>query len=212
MLAAGILFSCGNTKTVKTEDKKDVAEVTSLSKTFAVDVSASTLGWTGKKVTKQHNGTIGIKSGSISVENDQIKAGKFIVDMTTIRNIDLTDAGANTNLVGHLSSPDFFDVQRYQESRFEITSAEKLAQPDSAGNNYNIMGNLTIKDVTKNITIPAVVTMDSTKFTAVSKFSIDRSEWNVQYGSGKFFKGLGDNLIDDIISFDLDLRAVPENK
>jgi polyisoprenoid-binding protein YceI len=211
LFAAAVLISCGGKKnTVETKDKQDVAQVTPLTKTFAVDVQNSTLGWTGKKVSGQHTGTIAIKSGTIGVENDMIKAGNFVIDMNAIKNTDLTDATANGKLVGHLGSADFFDVAKYPESKFEITGAEKLAQADSLGNNYKIMGNLTIKETTKNITIPAAVTMDSTRFSAVSKFSIDRTEWNVQYGSGKFFKGLGDKMINDAIEFDLNLNAIPQ--
>jgi polyisoprenoid-binding protein YceI len=101
-------------------------------------------------------------------------------------------------------------VAKFPTSKFEITGAEKLAQADSLGNNYKIMGNLTIKDVTKNITIPANVSMDSTQFTATSKFNIDRADFNVQYGSGKFFKNLGDKAIGDIIEYDLNLKATPK--
>lgn len=208
------MTSCGGKKeTVDTKDKQDVATATPLSATFNVDTTASTLGWLGEKVTgQQHNGTIFISAGTLSVENDQIKAGSFTVDMNRMVDKDLTDAKMSAKLVGHLMSPDFFDVAKYPTSKFEITGTEKLAAADSLGNNYKIMGNLTLKDVTKNITIPAKVTMDSTKFNAVSKFTIDRSEWNVQYGSGKFFKNLGDNMIKDEITFDLNLVAVPTKK
>ena len=214
MAAALLLASCGGKKyTVKTDDKKDVAVATPLSTTFTADVTNSTLGWLGENVTgKKHNGTISITAGTINVENDLIKAGTFTVDMNTIKNSDLPDAKKNGMLVDHLKSADFFDVAKFPTTKFDITGAEKLAAPDSAGNNYKIMGNLTLKDITKNITIPAKVTMDSTKFTAVSKFTIDRSEWNVQYGSGKFFKYLGDYMIKDEITFDLNLVATPQAK
>lgn len=207
VLFAAVLFSCGSKNTVDTKDKQDVAEVTAISQTYNVDVAASSLGWLGKKVTGQHNGTIQIKNGTVSVENNELKAGNFVVDMASIKNEDLTDAEMNGKLIGHLTSEDFFNTATYPESKFEITGTEKLAQPDADGNNYKIMGNLTIKDITKNITIPAKVTMDEATFSATSKFSIDRTEWNIQYGSGKFFKNLGDKMIDDAIQFDLTLKA-----
>lgn len=213
VVLAGILFSCGGkSNTVDTKDKQDVAQVTPLSQIFSVDAAGSTLGWYGKKVTGEHNGTIQIKSGTVSIDKDTLKAGSFVVDMTTIKDLDLTDEKMNQNLVGHLASPDFFNTAQFPESKFEITGTEKLAQADSVGNNYKIMGNLTIKDITKNITIPAKVSMDSTQFNATSKFSIDRTEWDIQYGSGKFFKNLGDKMIDDAIQFDLNLKAVPQSK
>lgn len=204
------IASCGNKGAVKTEDKKDVAVATELSTTFDVDVTNSTLGWKGTKVGGAHNGTINITSGTISVEKNNITAGNFTIDMNTIKDLDLQDADGAAKLVGHLTSPDFFDVAKYPTSKFEITGAEKLAAADSLGNNYNIMGNLTIKDVTKNITIPANVTMDSTQFTAASKFNIDRTDFKVEYGSGKIFPKMKDKAISDIMEFDLNLKATPK--
>ena len=130
--------------------------------------------------------------------------------MKTIACLDLTEPEDNKGLVDHLSGKDFFDVATFPTSKFEITGTQKLAQADKDGNNYNIMGNLTIKDVTKNITIPANVTMDSSKFTAKSKFNIDRTEFKVEYKSGKIFPDLKDKAIGDIIEFDLNLVASPK--
>jgi polyisoprenoid-binding protein YceI len=209
-ISAGLLACGGKKDTVKTDEKQDAAVATELSTSFDVDVTTSTLGWAGTKVGGRHNGTINIQSGSIAVEKNNITAGNFVIDMTTIKDLDLSEKDGNGKLVGHLTSPDFFDVAKFPTSKFEITGAEKLAQADSLGNNYKIMGNLTIKDVTKNITIPANVTMDSTQFTATSKFNIDRADFNVQYGSGKFFKNLGDKAIGDIIEYDLNLKATPK--
>jgi polyisoprenoid-binding protein YceI len=210
MVALVILSSCGNkNESVDANAQQAAAVATPLSKSFNVDATTSKLGWAGTKVTGAHNGSINIQSGSISVENDEIKAGSFVVDMNTIANTDLTDKKMNGDLVGHLSSPDFFDVAKFPSSKFEITATQKLAAADSLGNNYQISGNLTIKDVTKNITFPANVSMDSTQFAATAKFTIDRTEWNIQYGSGKFFKGLGDKMINDKIDFDLNLVAKP---
>lgn len=204
------LTACGGKKeTVNAGEEQQVAQATELSKTFNVDIASSTLGWTGTKVTGEHFGKIGIQTGSINVEKNEIKAGSFVIDMKTITVEDLTDEETNKKLAGHLASPDFFDVEKHATSKFEITAVEKLQAADAEGNNYKIMGNLTIKDITKNITIPANVNMDENQFTAKAKFSIDRTEWNIQYGSGKFFKGLGDKMINDAIEFDLNLVAKP---
>ena len=205
------IIACGNKKdAVKTEEKKDVLQATELSTSFDVDVASSVLGWKGTKVTGSHNGTIGIASGTISVEKNNITAGNFIIDMKTIKDADMTDPDGNSKLVKHLSDVDFFDVAKYPTSKFEITGTEKLAQADSAGNNYKIMGNLTIKDITKNITIAANVSMDATQFSAASKFNVDRTDFGLKYNSGKFFKNIGDKAINDIMEFDLNLKATPK--
>ncbi len=205
------LVACGGKKdSVKTEDQKEVSQSTELSTNYDVDVNYSTLGWKGTKVGGAHNGNISISSGTISVEKNNITAGSFTIDMKTITNADLLEKDKNDKLVAHLSGPDFFDVEKFNTAKFEITGSEKLAEADANGNNYKIMGNLTIKDVTKNITIPANVTMDATQFTATSKFNIDRTDFGVKYNSGKFFANIGDKAIGDIIEFDLNLKASPK--
>lgn len=206
--ALTVLVSCGDKKTVETKDAQAPAVATELSQNFTVDTVGSTLGWMGKKVTGQHNGKISISNGTISVEKNEIKAGNFVINMNSITIEDIKDAKENGKLLGHLKSPDFFDVAKYATSKFEVTGAEKMQSADS----MKINGNLTIKDISKNISIPAKVTMDSTKFEAAAKFSIDRTEWNIQYGSGKFFKNIGDKAINDAIEFDLNLKATPAAK
>lgn len=205
------IIACGGKKdSVKTEDKKNVSQATELSTTFDVDVKNSSFGWKGTKMTGAHNGTINIANGSISVEKGNITAGNFTIDMNTIKDLDITEPEDNSNLVEHLGSEDFFEIAKFKTSKFEITGSEKLAQADSAGNNYKIMGNLTIKDVTKNITIHAIVTMDSTQFTASSKFNIDRTDFGMKFKSKKFFADVKDKAIGDIIEFDLKLKALPK--
>lgn len=208
MAITASIIACGGKKdSVKTEDKKDVSQATELSTTFDVDLQTSTFGWKGTKMTGTHNGTINIANGSISVEKNNITAGNFTIDMKTIKDIDITEPKENSGLVEHLSSDDFFDVAKFATSKFEITGSEKLTQVDSVGNNYKIMGNLTIKDVTKNITIPAMVIIDSIQFTATSKFNIDRTDFGLKYKSKKFFADLKDKAIGDIIEFNLNLKA-----
>jgi polyisoprenoid-binding protein YceI len=198
------LVSCGG-KSTEATDAQQLAQATELSTTFKVDAAASKLGWLGKKVTGQHNGSINITEGSISIDKNNITAGSFVIDMKSITNEDITDAETKEKFLGHMLSPDFFDVEKYPSSKFEITGVEKMATADS----MKILGNLTIKDVTKNIAVPAKVSITADSFEASSTFKIDRTDWNIQYGSGKFFKGLGDKMINDEIEFTLNLKAVP---
>ncbi len=202
------MISCGGKKnSVKTEDKKDVLNSTESSTNYGVDVDNSTLGWLGTKLTGTHNGTINIASGTISADQDKITAGSFVIDMKTIKVLDITEPEDNKSLVDHLSDGDFFDVTKFPTSKFEITGSEKMAEADSAGNNYKIMGNLTLKDITKNITISANVTMDSLQFSATSKFNIDRTDFGIKFKSKKFFPDIKDKALGDIIEFNLNLKA-----
>lgn len=211
ILVMGLSFflaACGGKKeaTVATGEQATKAEATAAAQDFTVDVDASTLAWTGKKVTGQHNGTIQISNGVFSVEDGNITAGNFAIDMTTIANNDLAeDAETQAKLLGHLSSPDFFNVAEHPTATFEITSVAALE--GEAGATHNISGNLTIKGISKEITFPATVSMNGGSFSAEADFNIDRTEWDIRYGSGKFVEDLGDKTIYDDINFKLALSA-----
>ncbi|KAB2864196.1 MAG: STAS domain-containing protein [Exiguobacterium chiriqhucha] len=102
--------------------------------------------WLGKKVTGQHNGTIDLKSGTLDVEGNTIHSGKFVIDMTSIKNVDLTDAETNGKLIGHLKSDDFFSVEKYPEATLTITEKAEFN-----GNTAHVKGDLTIKGITNPV-------------------------------------------------------------
>ncbi|MCB9233881.1 MAG: YceI family protein [Bacteroidia bacterium] len=197
VLAASLtLFACGGNKSVDANDAQEVADAKGT--TYQVDLAGSTIEWTGKKVAYGHSGTIQMTSGEVMAENGQISGGKFVIDMNTIKNTDIEDAEKNGKLVGHLSGADFFDVAQNPTSSFEITKVE----------NGTVSGNLTIKGVTKNISFPAQVTLGENDMTASAEFSINRTDWNIQYSSGSFFKDLAaDAIIDDMIDFKVNLKG-----
>lgn len=163
--------------------------------TVAVDTKASTIEWTGRKVIgSSHTGNVLIKTGSIETKDKKITGGTIVVDMTSITNTDLTDPAYNKKLVGHLKSNDFFDVEKFPTSTLKITSAKQ--QKDGS---HKVQGNLTIKGETHPIAFDAQLA-DGGKTVNVN-LPVDRTIWNVRYGSGKFFKNLGDKVISD--QFDL---------
>ena len=153
------------------------------------DVSNSKITWIGKKVTGQHDGTIQLKSGELKMNGkEEITGGEFIIDMNSIKCTDLTDAGTNAKLVGHLKSDDFFGVSSYPEAKLVIT--EKAA---FSNNTATINADLTIKGITHPVTFD--VKREGNMF--VAEIVVDRSKYNVRYGSGSFFSNLGNNLIYD---------------
>lgn len=166
-----------------------------------VNPSASTFNWLGKKVTGEHNGTIGIQSGSLVVNAGKLQGGEFTIDMKTIKCLDLTDAGYNAKLVGHLSSPDFFDVTNFPTAKLKI----KKATAKEKGN-YEVTGDLTINGVTQPIIFPAVVTVDAKGATATAKFDVDRTKFGSKFGSKSFFESIGDKMIYD--NFQVDVKIV----
>lgn len=205
---AGLTFfmsSCGSkTETVETTGAQTVAEVGGDAKTYTVLNDETTLNWTAtEKMGGGHNGKIKVSAGKLEVLGNEIKAGKFDIDMQSIQVEDVTDPQKNAKLVGHLKNDDFFSVDKFAVSTFEITAVEKAASPDSA----YVDGNLTIKGITKNIRIPAKVSVDSVHTNVWADFSIDRTEWDIKYKSGKLFPELGDKAINDAIQFSLVLKA-----
>ncbi|MBK8967501.1 MAG: YceI family protein [Saprospiraceae bacterium] len=169
--------------------------------TYKVDVTSSALTWKGYKVTGEHAGTVKLKSGSLQFTDGSLTGGTFVIDMTSIKDTDLEGEWA-AKLEGHLKSDDFFGVEKYPTSKFVISRAI----PQDSKGNYKIIGNLTIKETTKEVKFFAQVSEKDDKVTATGKMTIDRSEYNVRYGSGSFFDNLGDKTIYD--EFDMNVMLV----
>jgi len=169
--------------------------------TYKVDTASSVGVWTGYKVTGKHTGAVKFKEGALQFTDGVLTGGSFDIDMTSMTNTDL-DGEYAQKLIGHLKSEDFFGVDKYPTSKFVIT---RVIPQDSKGN-YKIIGNLTIKETTQEVKFFANATESGNKVMASGKLTIDRSEFNVKYGSGSFFDGLGDKTIYD--EFDLQLSLV----
>ena len=129
-----------------------------------------------------------MQAGTVSLKDDRVVGGTFTLDMTSIVNLDMESEEWNQKLVGHLKSDDFFSVNTYSTAGLVITNVEKVNSKK-----HKITADLTIKGITKRIAFEA--SAEKNKFAA--KIQIDRTQFNVRYGSGSFFDGLGDNMIYD---------------
>lgn len=165
------------------------------------DLTSSYVKWTGYKVTGQHFGKVMLKSGSLEFEGDNLIGGAFEMDMTSITVEDLSGEGAK-KLGGHLKSDDFFGVAAHPTSKFVITKVVSRGTPGA----YKIIGNLNLKAATKELRFNADIKTIEGKQTAVAKIKLDRSEYDIRYGSGSFFDNLGDKTIYD--EFDLEINLV----
>ncbi|MDB9882365.1 YceI family protein [Bacteroidia bacterium] len=202
LLLSGIvaLFAACSSPSASTEvgDAQEVADATAESESFNVNVEESKVNWKGSKITgDSHTGTINITSGSFSTAEGAITAANFELDMTSIASTDGMDEETTGKLLGHLASPDFFDAATHPTANFAVSTASA----DS------LTGNLTIKGISKSITVPYGVEMTETGATATSSFSIDRAQWDVQYGSSSFFDDLKDKAINDAVEFTVSLMA-----
>lgn len=178
-----------------------LAMAAKVANSYKVDTNSSVIVWTGYKVTGKHTGTVKIKNGTLSTDNGVLTGGSFEVDITSITCTDMEGEYAG-KLVGHLKSDDFLGAATYPTASFVIT---KAIPQDSKGN-YKILGNLTIKGITKEVKFFANVAEANGVVNAAGKITIDRSEFNMRYGSGSFFDGLGDKTIYD--EFDLQVTLV----
>ncbi|KOY85919.1 hypothetical protein AD998_06975 [bacterium 336/3] len=176
-------------KAVDTTKKSDAQEL-------KLDLATSTVTWVGTKPTGKHNGTFNLKEGSISVKENNIAAGKFVVDIASLKVLDIPEKEeGNGKLAGHLKSPDFFDAEKFPTATFEVTSVEaykadttkKVDEKDKeytlANPTHTITGNLELKGVKKSVTFPAVVNVANGKVEAEAKFNINRKDWGMEYGT-----------------------------
>jgi polyisoprenoid-binding protein YceI len=198
-----MIASCQNApegETTNAEAKQEVAAPVG-GITYTVDNLASTINFIGTKPVGTHNGLMHLTNGTLTVENGNITAGTFAVDMSKMQIMD-KDTAYSYKLVGHLLSPDFFDAAKYPTSKFEITKCEVLTN-DSTGT-HKISGNLTMKDSTKNVTFPAKVVITETGITATADFNIDRTQWGLHYGNDKSLK---DKFIYPEVKIQLNIQA-----
>lgn len=151
----------------------------------------SKLVWKGYKVTGSHEGTLAIKSGSLVFDNDKLTGGEFVIDMTTISATDL-EGEYKGKLDGHLKSDDFFGVEKHPTAKLVFKKVKSTGK-----NAYDVTGDLTIKGKTNSVSFS--ISVYGSKATASLK--VDRTKYDVRYGSTSFFDDLKDKAIYD--EFDL---------
>lgn len=178
-----------------TEEKVMVAKMDAVK--YAVNTTESNITWEGFKPTGSHNGTINIENGVFKLEAGKIAGGTFLINMSSIK-----ESEDNAKLEGHLKGPDFFDVEKFPTAGFEVTGIE------IKDGKTMLTGNLTLKDVKNIISFPISVSLQGDTLTIMSEvFTIDRSKWNVKYGSKSFFDDLKDKFINDDIELKINIIA-----
>jgi len=175
---------------------------------YQVDTEKSVLEWTGRNINNRHYGRISISGGEVILANGLPVSGSFVLDMTTITNLDLQDEGWRGVLHRHLKSEDFFDVERYPTATFELRGAAAIAGATPGTPNVEIAGSLTIKETTRPICFPAIIApQEDGTLKAQAALDLDRTLWNVSYGSGRLYERLGMHLVNDLISIELFIVA-----
>lgn len=172
------------------------------SETYVVDKKESVITW---KCAMQfvpqnaHTGFIYTATGELAIAKGQLASGTVEIDMNSIQD---ERHESDNNLVEHIKSPDFFDAKQFPISTFVITDVATVK-----GEGLNITGNLTVKGITHAITFPVKSQVKAGVLNAAGKVTIDRTKWDVQYGSGKFFGNLADDTISDEIELNVKIVA-----
>ncbi len=199
------LLSCAKEKIKSAEDRNQSNNAISSfipEGNYTVNVDSSTIKWTGKEITTDsHYGTLDLKQGAVEVSSTGIVRGNVVVDMNSIRCLDMSGRG-KTKLEGHLRSDDFFGVQSYPEAALSFTS---LSAETSGKIHYT--GDLTIKNITHPITFSGLIHQSENNYSATIHLSFDRTLYDVKYRSGKYFENLGDKLILDDIDIVAEIAA-----
>jgi len=173
---------------------------------FKIQKSGSTVNWTGKKVLGLHTGTINVADGYIDFSEAGIKNGEVVIDMTTIVITDIDDPKTNGEFLAHLQNDDFFSVEKFKTAKLLITDSVK-----KGSNTFLLKGNLTIKDITNPLSVTATVEVFTDFLHSMGEIVIDRTLYNIRYGSGKFLQNLGDSLVYDDFVLQFKLIAQKTN-
>ena len=195
------LAACGGNsgQEAETGEAQEVVEIQEAA-SYSIQPAESQVLWNGRKPGGEHHGTIAVQDGAIQLKDDKVVGGTILMDLTQIDVQDL-EGEDEQKLAGHLKSPDFFYVEKYPKAKFVITSVEEYqggetiesAETEDIENNgefdnfvlenptHKVTGNLSLRDTTLSITIPAKIDVQENKVVAQSRFTIDRSKWNVNF-------------------------------
>ena len=154
---------------------------------LTADTAQTRIAWLGEKVTGQHVGTIKLLTGWLNWSDNKIKSGEFSIDMTSLK-----VSEANERLEGHLRSDDFFGVAKFPVSKLIISGST----PFDKGTGV-VTGTLTIKGITNPIEFKAVSQKKDDGIWFYANIIVDRTKYDIKYGSGNFFDNLGDKTIFD---------------
>lgn len=170
---------------------------------YTVNTVISSVEWIGKKVTGQHQGVIELKKGSYLFENGTITSGEFIINMQSITITDIEDKEQNEKLKNHLVSSDFFSVEKHPTAQMSVVKSQRIDEK-----RLKITADLTIKEITKRIEFEVTLLIEGKKMVAIGEVDIDRTQFDIRYGSGSFIDNLGDKAIKDLFTIKFKVAAL----
>lgn len=174
---------------------------------YQIDTDQSIIEWFGRNPNTKHFGTVHISQGQIQIENGNM-TGAVEIDMDSIENINLEGDELQPVLVSHLKSDDFFLVKAFPKAKFIINGGKLAEEPHLSSPNFEVSGTLELRGVKADLAFASTIAhTDDNGLVAEAHFDIDRTRWNIIYGSTRFFENLGMHLVFDLISFQVKIVA-----
>lgn len=170
-------------------------------------VEESKLQWTGQNANGKHVGEISLRQGNLQVKNKQL-SGEFIIDMNSIKTLDLTQEQGASYLDAHLKSDDFFLSKLFPEAKFTFKNVSLEKIPYQTTTNCVFEGELSIRGISKKQNINALIAKVDDKLILNARVEIDRTKWDIIYGSTRFFKFLGMHKVFDAIHIEMRLELI----
>ena len=222
LLSFSLIFLLACANDTKSDDSNiseagKVAESTDNSQVYSIDSAQSLVMWEGYKPTGQHEGYIPFQSGEITVKDKSIESTSITFDMDQLTVTDENmEEQYRQKLQGHLRGTiegredDFFNVTKYPTASFELTEISQI-ENDTTGNRL-VSGNLTIKDISKQVSFKAKVRITNKQVQVQSpQFKIDRTRWNINFKSKSIFDDLKNDFIYDEVGIAVDITAQKVN-
>jgi len=179
-----------------------------IDKTYQLDRERSLVTWSGRNLAGRHTGNLAISQGELTIAKGQLTGGRIVIDMKSINDLDLQQSDYRSMLVSHLLSEDFFEVARYPSAEALLKGWRPIPEATPGRPNYRIDADLTIKGITHPVQFAAIIAPQPDCIKAQATLDIDRTAWNVSYGSGRLFERLGMHLVNDMVTLEFFLVAV----
>jgi polyisoprenoid-binding protein YceI/rhodanese-related sulfurtransferase len=175
-------------------------------RSYTVDIEHSIIEWTGRNPNTTHYGTLNLLKGDIMIQQGRL-SGTFEIDMHSVKNLNLEGSEWQPVLIAHLKSDDFFFVEMFPTARFTIDSARKIGESLSAPN-FEVEGTLELRGVRKRMKfLVTISSLPDAAIAAEAHFDFDRTQWEIIYGSSRYFEYLGMHLVFEPISIGLRIVA-----
>ncbi len=208
--ALSVIYGCkqdakNNKSNEMTKTEEAAPQSTTDPVAIPVNTANSVINWSGNKlIGGGHTGTISLTEGRVLVDNNKVVGGKFEIDMNSITCTDLKPEEGGSDLVGHLKSPDFFDVEKNPVASYSITKVTSLTGDDSS--NAIVYGMLNLNGATNNVTFKATIDVNGGNVSVkTNEFTIDRTQFGIEYGSSNIVDLAKDKIIKNEIGLSINL-------